>query len=174
MKPLTKSLIASGLVLVSGAGLFAQKSDLVTPQKRDETVALAAKLLTPRELAALPASPVVPFNPPGFEQPDPEELKALLAAAAAANASNTPVRAAGDRGILESLAERLAPSGTAEIGGESILLFGQKRLKVGDRLTITFEGVDYDLDITAIGRTTFTLRLNREEITRPIKPGKKS
>ncbi len=164
-------LIALGLSVVTP--VLAQKSDLTAPQERRATVDLAAKLLKPRELAPLPAEIVVPFNPAGFEQPDPEEIKAQMAAAAAAAAAGVSTRPAGDRGVLETLADKLSPSGTAVLGGEAILLFGQKKLKVGDRLTITFDGADYDLDITAIGTTTFTLRLNREEITRPIKPGKK-
>lgn len=165
------AILLSGLMIAAPV-LLAQKSDLATPDKRSTTVTAAAKLLQPRELAAMPEELVPPFNPPAFEQPDPEELRAQQAAALAAQAANTPVRAPGDRGVLELLAERLAPSGTAIIGGEPILLFGQKRLKVGDRLTIAFEGAEYNLDITDIGRTTFTLRLNREEITRPIKSGK--
>ncbi len=168
--PLTH-LCGVGLGLLFAVPVLAQKSDLATPQERRATIELAAKLLKPRELAPLPPEIVVPFSPAGFDQPDPEEIKAqMAAAAAAAQAGAGPVRAAGDRGVLESLADKLAPSGTAVIGGEPILLFGQKKLKVGDRLTITFEGADYDLDIVAIGSTTFTLRLNREEITRPIKP----
>jgi hypothetical protein len=136
-------------------------------------VELADRLVQPRVLAALPEEMVMPFNPMGFEQPDPEEVKAQQAAAAAAAAAGTPVRPVGDRNVLATLADRLSPSGTAIIGGDPMLLFGQRRLRVGDRLTVTYEGADYPLEITAITRTTFTLRLNREEITRPIKPGKK-
>lgn len=167
-------LSAAFLALLGAAPVAAQQSDLTAPPKRAATVDLADRLLKPRVLAALPETLVVPFNPAGFDQPDPEEIKAQQAAAAAAIAAGTPLRPAGDRNVLATLAEKLSPSGTAIIGGEPILLFGSRRLKVGDRLTVTFEGTDYQLDITAITRTTFTLRLNREEITRPIKPGKKS
>jgi len=174
MKPSLIHLLGAALgLMLATVPALAQKSDLATPQERRAAVDLAAKLIQPRELSALPPEIVVPFSPAGFDQPDPEEVKAQMAAAAAAAAAGVSARPAGDRGVLESLADKLAPSGTAVIGGEPILLFGQKKLKVGDRLTITFEGADYDLDITAIGRTTYTLRLNREEITRPIKPGKK-
>ena len=58
------------------------------------------------------------------------------------------------------------------MGSERLLSIGKKRLKTGDRLTVNFEGQDYTLELVAIDRTNFTLRLNREEITRPIKPGK--
>lgn len=165
--------MAAILAFGGAAGLQAQKSDLVTPQERMGTVAMAERLVQPRVLAEMPATLIVPFNPAGFDQPDPEEVKAQQAATAAAAAAGTPLKPLGDRNVLSTLADKLSPSGTAIIGGEPILLFGSRRLKIGDRLTVTFEGADYNLDITAISRTTFTLRLNREEITRPIKPGKK-
>jgi len=175
MKTTLPTLVSAAfLALLAAAPTFAQRSDLAPPPKRAVTVDLADSLVAPRVLATLPETLVVPFNPAGFDQPDPEEIKAQQAAAAAAVAAGTPVRPVGDRNVLTTLAEKLSPSGTAIIGGEPILLFGSRRLKVGDRLTVTFEGADYQLDITAITRTTFTLRLNREEITRPIKPGKKS
>lgn len=164
---------AAILALAGAAPLAAQKSDLAPPPQRAVSVALADRLVQPRVLAPMPETLVIPFNPVGFDQPDPEEIKAQQAAAAAAAAAGTPLRPVGDRNVLAVIADKLSPSGTAIIGGDPILLFGSRRLKVGDRLTVTFEGADYDLDITAITRTTFTLRLNREEITRPIKPGKK-
>jgi len=49
------------------------------------------------------------------------------------------------------------------------LVFGQKRVKAGGLLTITFEGNEYTLEIVSIAPPNFTLRLNREEFTRPIK-----
>ena len=64
------------------------------------------------------------------------------------------------------------PSGTLILDGEPLLIFGRKRLRIGDRFTVTYEKQDYELVLVAIERTTFTLRLNQEEITRPIKPGK--
>jgi hypothetical protein len=161
-------LVAAVLVPVSG---WSQASDLAVPAKRQVTVEQAKSLLQPRVYAVAPADAVSPFAPPTFDQPDPEELKAQRAAAAAAAAAGIVHRTPGDRGVLEQLAEKIIPSGIARIGGNAILLFGQKKLKVGDRLTITFEGNDYDLDITSIGNTNFTLRYNSEEITRSIKPG---
>jgi len=146
---------------------WAQLSDLATPKKREETVALSEKLLRPRAFVVQPAEAISPFAPPAFTQPEPEELRARQAATAA---GITP-RLVGDRAVLERLASFIVPSGTLRLGSQAILLFGQKKLKVGDRLTITFEETNYDLDITAIGTTDFTLRYNGEEITRSIKPG---
>ena len=170
--PARTLLLATVLALPGVMPALAQKSDLTPLPQRAITVELADRLIQPRVLAEKPAEMIVPFNPVGFEQPDLEELKARQAATTAAVAAGTPVRQTGDRDVLATLAEKLSPSGILIIGGEPMLLFGQKRLKIGDRLTVTYEGADYALDVTAIARTTFTLRLNREEITRPIKSGK--
>jgi hypothetical protein len=165
MNPFRRLTLLPGLLLAVMA--MAQSSDLASPQKRAAVVAEAAKLLQPRAMAVLPANLASPFAPPGFDQPDPAETKVQQAAPGAA------VGPVGNREVLEDLSARIAPSGIARFDGESILLFGQKKLKVGDQLTITFEGVDYNLEIAAIGSTTFTLRYKGEEITRSIKPGNK-
>ena len=75
-----------------------------------------------------------------------------------------------DRQLLEAIAPMITPSGTAVFGGRSLLLFGQKKLKVGDTLPIIYKDKPYELTITAIDDGTFTLRLRAEEITRTIKP----
>ncbi|MCF7687103.1 MAG: hypothetical protein K9M98_08745 [Cephaloticoccus sp.] len=171
MKSSSKLFLTLGVIFLPCLG-WAQASDLVPPEVRAKTVKQATKLLEPREYTVKPMDAVSPFAPPTFDQPDPEELKAQQAAAAAAAAAGVVKRPTGDRGTLELLAERIVPSGILHMGGDAILLFGQKKLKVGDRLTIIYEGSNFDLEISAIGSTTFTLRYNSEEITRSIKPGK--
>ena len=54
-------------------------------------------------------------------------------------------------------------------GGRPLLLLGEKKLRVGDNLKRSSDGFDYIVVITAIEPTSFRLRLNHEEITRPIK-----
>lgn len=156
--------LLSGVVL--GLGLSALcfgQGTVSTPAKRQTTLELASRLLAARAngVAALPTDLVDPFNPPGF-------------GAAPASRSTGPVHAkASDAEILEEIASRITPSGMLMFNGEPMLLFREKRLKVGDSLTITFEGTDYVVVITAIDQNSFKIRLNREEITRPIiKPGK--
>ncbi|MBI5382154.1 MAG: hypothetical protein HZA31_09675 [Opitutae bacterium] len=163
---LSATLLAGTARLTAGA---ASPSDINLPQKRVATVELAAKLAHQEEPAPLPPDLKPPFNPPGFDQADPEETKAK---AAVAQANAEAAKPAGDHEVLEVLATRIVPSGTVILGGEPMLLFRQKKMRVGDHLTITYDGRDYDVVITAIDRTTFTLRLNRAEITRPIKSGK--
>ena len=152
---------------------WSQASDLLPAKKRNESVTLALRLLQPRDFAVNPIDAISPFAPPTFDQPDPDEMKAQQEGAAAAAAAGIVNRPVGDRAVLEQLADRIVPSGIFHMGGKAILLFGQKKLTIGDRLTITFEVSNFDLVITAIGSTTFTLRYNSEEITRSLKPGKK-
>jgi hypothetical protein len=144
-------------------------SDINSPDKRHATVERAARLAKPSSPAALPADLAQPFSPPGFELTDAEEQSA---ANALAGKTTSAPKATSDRETLEQIASKVPPSGTVFIGGEPRLIFGKKTVKIGTHFTVTFNGLDYDLELVNIDRTTFTLRLNREEITRPIKPAK--
>jgi len=89
---------------------------------------------------------------------------------------NTPSRVeevvslAPDRDILVGAQSQVRPTGSMKLGGNVFLLIGQKKLKVGDIIQIVFNGQTYELSISAIDSTNFTLRYKSEEITRPIKP----
>jgi hypothetical protein len=143
------------------------ESDLASIESRRTAVELAvslAKVEPPASLAdvSLPQ----PFNPAGFGLASRDESHKT------ADVAPGPVKAFGDKEVLAALAPRIMPTGTFSMGGDRLLMFGKKKLKAGDRLTVNFEGQDYTLELVAIDRTNFTLRYNREEITRPIKPGK--
>ncbi len=77
--------------------------------------------------------------------------------------------ALSDRELLKNMADSITPSGMMQLGDRAILLVGKKKLKVGDRLSVNTDGTAYELEVSAIDRTSFTLRLKNEEITRPIK-----
>jgi hypothetical protein len=143
-----------------------QESDVATQEVRKAAVASAVALAKVEPPPALPENLPHPFNPPAFGRAAREPVRDTTTTATAAP------RATGDREVLAEIARRVTPSGTFSIGGVRYLQFSKKRLKVGDNLTVTHEGQDYVLELTAIDATNFTLRLNREEITRPIKPGK--
>jgi hypothetical protein len=151
-------------VLALGApGLISLGQEAVSnPSKRQASLDLAAQLLAARENPAekLPAELVDPFNPLSLGAiPAPSGVK-----------SGDTVRAAGsDLDILEKIAPYITPSGSFMLRGEPVLLFREKKLKVGDTLTITFAGTPYVVVITAIDRSSFKVRFNHEEITRPIK-----
>jgi hypothetical protein len=166
--------IASALVaIISCTGdVLAAKSDIAGLAARRVVVTSALKLVESPKVQPLPQNVVQPFNPVAFGQPDAEELAAIAAARAAEAAQQNNARPATEADLLERIADRVVPSGTLTLNGEPLLIFSQKRLRVGDRLTVTYEGRDYNLELTAIQRFTFTLRLNRAEITRRINPGK--
>ncbi len=159
MKSSTIGIIVTGCALILAQGsLFAAGDVVLTPAKRQEVLDKAKKLLASREV-----------TPPAVDPFHSEKFAELIAGPRAPVAAAVVVAPKSDRDILQGIAANLKPSGNFVIDGEAILLFGQKRVKAGDHLTITFEGIEYALEITAIERTSFTLRLNREEFTRPIK-----
>lgn len=162
-------------------------SDLVSTERRRATVEQAQRLMRPADPAPLPAELAQPFNPPSFEQPDPEEIRAVAALAArntpppgpggasGAGGGTPPARQMGDREILENLALKLPATGTIiKPNGEPLLIFGRRNMAIGSHFTVADAGTgqEYDLELVAIDRTTFTLRYRNEEITRPIKTGK--
>jgi hypothetical protein len=154
--------VIAWITIVTGAVAAAATSDIPGPEKRKAIVDTAARLSRIPEVAALPESIPNPFSPAGFDQAEgaqPRQEKGI----------SQPL---SDRELLNAIAERIAPSGTMLLNGEPWLIFSKKRMHVGDHITVTFGAQDYDLELTAIDRTTFTIRLNSEETTRPIKPGK--
>lgn len=158
----------------TGAFLQAAKapaSDIIAPEKRRPTVELATRLAKPSPATPLPEQLALPFAPPGFDQTDAEE-RALATAAATKASQQAAPKISSDRETLERIALKIVPTGTIFVQGEPTLLFGGKPVKTGTHFTVAVNGQDFDIELTRIDRTTFTLRLNREEITRPIKPGK--
>ena len=72
-------------------------ADIVSPEKRRSIVELAQLLTRLPEPVPLPADLAQPMNPPGFDQPDPEELRAAAAASARAAAATAAAGAGGRR-----------------------------------------------------------------------------
>jgi ribosomal 50S subunit-recycling heat shock protein len=155
-----------GLLPAVLAAAPAAKSDIQPAQRRKPTVDLAAQLSQPSPAVSVQPGLRNPFHPEGFNLPDPDEQHAKSSQAQA------PGKPTTDAEILAIIAEKLSPSGTAVLNGEPILIIRQKKIKRGDRLSISFDGRDYEVEITDIQRTTFSLRLEKAQVTRPIKSGK--
>ena len=162
-----KPIVYIFVMVVLPLGLYAEvTSSILPPQKRTATLDLARLLLqtTPIESSAESLAAMSPFNP---VQPDNKESM---------QTANVPVAAApvlSYRELLQNMAEGINPTGMMQLGDRQILLFGQKKIKVGDYLQVTYEGVTYDLEVSAFDRTYFTLRFKNEEINRPIKASAK-
>src|SRR5579884_919860 len=148
---LKQTLSFCGLTLLSLSVLA--KSDLTTPEQRRDSVNRAVALTQPAPPVPVPADGRNPFLPPQEKQAATQTRRAL----------------SGDHEILAAIAGRIVPSGVMQdLDGHPILLLREKKLKVGDYLTITFEGTDYMIELAAIDHSSFTLRLNKEEITQPL------
>lgn len=149
------------------------ESEIAPPDKRRLSVEKAAQLARPSKAAALPAALNLPFAPPSFDLTDAEEAAAAAAAARLANGGTALLPAPpSDRELLAEIAAKVRPSGTAALGGHPLLMFGKRFVKTGSHFTVTYKGNDYDLELTQIDSTNFTLRYKNDEITRPITPGK--
>ena len=149
------------LLIMAPLGLLADPaSDLLPPQKRAETLFLARNLLSTKVQDSSEEALVSmnPFNPVQPSAPNVETEK-------------SPAQSVlvNDRDLLKKIAEGIVPSGMMQLGEQTFLLIGKKRFKVADRMAVTSDGIAYELELSAIERTSFTLRLNNEEITRPIK-----
>jgi len=145
-------------------------ASVASPGKRQESVDQAKKLMAHRDVIPITADP---FHPEAFNEVvaamGGHVPGAVAPVAPGEPAAAHPAAPRTERDVLQSIAAVLKPSGYIVLGGQPSLSFGQKRVKAGGTLTINFEGTEYTLEITSIDRTNFTLRLNREEFTRPIK-----
>jgi hypothetical protein len=150
-------------------------SDILPPDTRRAVIDKAERLAHPPAAPALPAELVSPFAPAGFDRPDPSEQhenRAEGRAAADAKTAAAPVLPQTDRDILAAVAARIPTTGTIILGGTPLLISGTNRIEVGSRFTVVYNGQEYELELVAIDRTTFTVRYKGEEFTRPIKQGK--
>ncbi|MBA4138035.1 MAG: hypothetical protein C0518_12015 [Opitutus sp.] len=164
------------LALLSLAAVAASAADVppvIAPNKRAESLEHAKAVLAPKDAAA-PQGLKDPFHSEAFA--GAASTSGVAAPANPGASSGAPggavTRPAGPRSardLIAAIAEGLKPSGFLVFRGDPTLNFGQKRVKAGDSLTITFEGTEYTVVITAIKAPNFTIRLGNEEFTRPIK-----
>jgi hypothetical protein len=145
------------------------ESEITSPEKRKISVDLAAALAKPSVVKPVPDTLDVPFSPPNFELTDAEEAAAAALEARRNAAAGQPVQSIkSDRDLLEEIVAKVRPSGSINLGGNPLLMFGKRFVKTGAHFTFTYKGIDYDLELTQIDGTNFTLRYKNEEITRPI------
>jgi len=163
-------------VVLTGASLASGQA-VMAAAKRQEALDRGKALVAPREMTPVA---VDPFYPAAFT----EAVAAMGRVSSGGNNTTTPATQTPggttepvrpqtgprtDRELLQAIAQSLKPSGFIVLGNVPSLSFGQKRVKAGETLTITFEGNQYTLEVVSIDRTNFTLRLNREEFTRTLK-----
>lgn len=168
--------IAALFVSLAAAAPAADVPPVIAPAKRAESLEQARTMLAAKDVSA-PQNLRNPFNSEAFATAAGAAVAAGPAGGSTAAGAGNPAagavtRPAGPRSARELVAaigEGLKPSGFLTLRGTPTLLFGQKRVKAGDAMTITFEGTEYTVVITAIKAPNFTIRLNNDEFTRPIK-----
>lgn len=78
-------------------------------------------------------------------------------------------RSTPDSVILREATEHIRPTGVMQFGQETLLLFGERRVKVGDFLSVQHKGQKYRLEVMKADSRGFILRLNDELISKRIK-----
>ncbi len=168
MTPFTQAKIGTLTSLLVATLAFpgrASAEDVPSPTKRTEVLAAARTFLAVKETSTTIKDP---FHSEAFAETIATNTGATTTKAADPAAPRVQAGPRTNRDLLQAIATSLRPR-YLELGGQPILFFGQKRVKAGDSMTINFEGSDYALEIVSIEKPNFTLRLNRDEFTRPIK-----
>lgn len=161
------SLRAIALSLAVAPALLAQVPPILAPAKRTEQLDAARALMDSKPAPTVQTNPF--FSETFYDVRRGGAGTGAMGSTETTPIATTPTGPRSNRDLLQAIATSIKPSGYFVIGGEPTLVFGQKRVKAGGLLTITFEGEEYTLEVSALDRTNFTLRLNREEFTRPIK-----
>jgi hypothetical protein len=145
----------AGVFLVCTSHAAEPPSDIAPAQKRNASVELAERL------AAVPTSENIQI---------PDDVKNPFDSLAGIKIEQKVGRPTTDKELLAILADQLHPTGV--MGREEsliLLLKGQKGVKLNEKLTLSFDGAAYDVEVTSIDHNSFSLRYNQAEITRPIK-----
>ncbi len=74
-----------------------------------------------------------------------------------------------DEELLEKLSNYINPTGIFSIGGEYIIIFKEKKLKVGSEFGIAYEGKEYLVKITEITSRTYTVQRGVSELQLKLK-----
>lgn len=102
------------------------------------------------------------------DAPDPFIGKAAPVTDSVVEAVPIPRVVINEADLLRSLANQLSARGTAILGQDRFLLLSQKRLKVGESITISFAGNAYEVVLSDLTSTTFTIKRNGLTFTRPV------
>jgi hypothetical protein len=151
------------LSLPAGASLLAQAApDVAPPELREKTVIAADAVLESRSSPTPLPSPL----PNPFIAKEPETQAVAPGAPVAATPAEPALSGAE---LLARLAARIPSTGTVFLGGQPILLLGQKRLNVGDAYSISLDGKTFEVTLAAVSSTSFTVKRGELLHTRPVR-----
>jgi hypothetical protein len=178
-RQITRLMAVFAVLGVAGQAFGQLAGTVVVTNLRQQSLERAQGMLNAKP-DGIPAEQVNPFNPAAFNEVANSPTTTVTTGGTAGSEGGTPATGGGqpkggqsgprtDRDLLIAMATALKPGGSIKMGGSQILLMGVKKVKVGEKLNLTFEGAQYVVEVTAINPTNFTLRYNGEEYTRPIK-----
>lgn len=74
-----------------------------------------------------------------------------------------------DEDLLQAISASVNPTGIFMFGGEFYLIFKEKRLKDGSSIAVTYEGAEYNLQISEITGSSYRVRLGDAELQLKLK-----
>ena len=147
-------LVVVGILPASGQG---RAPEVTAPAPGEAVLATVARLLTAPPAEVTVASGKDPFYPAAGDLTDEMQKVSV----------GPDLISPQER--LEQIAAQINPTGSVTLGGEPYLLFTEKRQKIGDKVTVSIGGVEYEVEIVNIDKSRFRLRYNNLETTRSIK-----
>ena len=152
--------VALALIALLPAGAAAQTRNISTPVARQAVLKTVEALLAEKpKTTEGPVALKDPFNPPEHDLQEDYDP----------NSAAQPVQRRSDADLLEQIAAQINPTGSVTLGGEPYLLFTERRQKIGDKVTVSIDGIEYEVEIVNIDKSRFWLRYNNLETTRSIK-----
>jgi hypothetical protein len=145
------------------AGAAEQGTGVMPAHRRLEALKTAGELLAPRKAG---------WRTVVADMPDPFFRSNFATMAEEEAATEEPVRARLEHSaadVLAAIAPGISPTGTMLIGAEPYLLMDGRRFRVGDQISVTFEGLVHQVVLSSIERNSYTLRLKESELTREFK-----
>ena len=147
------------LVFYSSHCLCAQTSDIPDSANRVSTVSKISVLLENRGKNVRVSDDVKsPFVTKSAPNTISSEIKIL----------QVPIGLSGPE-LLSQLSAKIHSTGTLIFGGNAMLLLGSKKAKVGDKITVSNDGIDYELTLVNVTSTSFTVKLGEALSTRPVR-----
>lgn len=168
MKQFARSFLLSAFVLAGSLSGWAQIS---TIESREALLEKAERLnVAPADTAVKDRFAAVPDPFNRSEVQSGKMATGNLATGTTPEAGSGTQRQASvsDQAALLAISEKIRPSGVMRFGDEILLVFGERRLRVGDFISVQHLGRTYKVKIAKADTSGFMLRLNDETISKRI------
>jgi hypothetical protein len=131
------------------------------PKQREDVIATAEAFLKTREASI----------PDDQDALDPFLGKIKVSSAVSDQSQDVAARVAeaDSADLIRRIALSINASGTAILGENRFLLTGRHRHRVGSSFVVKYNGVDYEVILSEVTSTTFTIKRNNQTHTRAVK-----